>query len=266
MPQVNGLYFEEHGGGNPGPPLVFVHGAGGNRLHWPPALRRLTGCRTLAVDLPGHGRSTAEGEVGIDLFARRLADAYGALGGPPPVLVGHSMGAAIALTCALSDPARWSGLVLLGAGARLKVNPRLLEDVGRPDAFGDAVERILTWSFDAAAPPRLLELARARLIETGASLLEADLRACDGFDVTGRLPEIRLPTSILVGRTDRMTPPALSEELRAGIDGAHLEVVDRAGHMLMLEQPVVVARALRALPDDRPQSASAIRPAKGEGR
>jgi pimeloyl-ACP methyl ester carboxylesterase len=254
------MHYEEHGGGAPAPPLVFVHGAGGSRLHWPPELRRRPGWHTFAVDLPGHGAAPGGRESGIEAYAGRLGEWWGAVGGGRPLLVGHSMGSAIALTLALEAPQDLSGLVLVGGGPQLKVNPKLLEDVGRPQEFTSVVERIIRWSFAPHAEARLVELARQRLLEVDPSVLAADLTACDAFDVGRRLAEIRLPTLIVVGRMDRMTPPALSEALQAGLAGSRLEVVEGAGHMVMLEQPQAVATAIesfRAGLDREPSLASA---------
>jgi pimeloyl-ACP methyl ester carboxylesterase len=260
------LRYEEHGGGNPDPPLVFIHGAGGSRLHWPPALRRLAGYRTLSIDLPGHGESRPGDEASIDDYARRLAAWRTALIVHRPVLVGHSMGSAIALASTLAEPAAIAGLVLVGAGPRLRVNPALLETVGRPETFSAAVDQILGWSFAAGADPRWIELARARMVEAGPAVLAADLRACDDFDATARLAEIRVPTLIVVGRDDRMTPLRLSEELQAGIAGARLEVIEAAGHMVMLEQPETVAHALQSFLKDLSRLVPGPTPAQGDKR
>lgn len=176
------------------------------------------------------------------------------------------MGSAIALTCALAAPAAYSGLVLIGAGPRLKVNPDLLDSVGRPAGFRASVEVILRWSFADQADPRLVELARARLIETGPAVLAADPQACSAFDVTSRLTEIRTPTLILVGQEDRMTPPSLSRELHAGIAGAHIHVLEGAGHMLMLEQPEAVVRLLVSFLLERPRVEPSPASAKGDER
>jgi len=244
LPRAAGLDYEEHGGGHPGPPLVLIHGAGGSRLHWPPSLRRLDGARTLAVDLPGHGRSPGPGEASVEDFSQRLRDWRRAVGLSLPVLVGHSMGGAIALAWALAEPAQVAGLVLIGSAARIRVNPVLLEEASRSETFPVAVERILSWSYASEVDPRLIELARRRLIEAGAQVLATDLAACDAFDVRHRLGEIQLPTTIVVGRQDRMTPLKLCEELRAGIVGARLEIVEAAGHMVIQEQPGAVAGSL----------------------
>jgi pimeloyl-ACP methyl ester carboxylesterase len=250
LTQAVGIHYEEHGGGAHGPPLVFVHGAGGSRLHWPPALRRRAGWHALSVDLPGHGESPPGDEVSLDAYAQRLRAWWSAVGVGRPILVGHSMGSSVALTVALETPGIPAALVLVGAAPRLKVNPGLLEDAARPDTFDSAVDRIMKWSFAPQAEARLVELARARLVEAGPAGLTADLTACDGFDVTSRLAEIRLPTLLVVGRMDRMTPPELSDALHAGISGSRLVVVEEAGHMVMLERPEVVAMAVEEFVQD----------------
>jgi pimeloyl-ACP methyl ester carboxylesterase len=197
-------------------------------------------------------------------MARRLSEWRMALALVRPVLVGHSMGSAIALASALAAPESLAGLVLVGSGPRLKVNPVLLETVGRPESFTIAVDRIVHWSFARDTKPRLAELARARMLEAGPAVLSADLRACDAFDVTARLGEVRLPTLVIVGRDDRMTPPALAQELRDGIAGAHLEIVEGAGHMVMLEQPAVVAGHLQSFLGDRSRFDPSFASAKGD--
>lgn len=245
MPRVAGLAYEDHGGGDESPPLVFVHGAGGSRLHWPPTLRRLSGVRCLALDLPGHGQSSGEGETSIGGYVRRVDEWRHALGLGRAFLVGHSMGSAIALTAALETPEWVTGLVLVGAGARLPVNPRLLEGTAAPAQFEETVERILQWSFAPRAAPRLVELARRRLHETGPDVLHRDFLACSVFDVQARLGDVHLPTLLVCGAEDRMTPLARTEELARGIEGAAMAVVEGAGHMVMLEKPADVETIVR---------------------
>jgi pimeloyl-ACP methyl ester carboxylesterase len=75
-------------------------------------------------------------------------------------------------------------------------------------------------------------------------VLHGDYTACDAFDVMERLEEVRCPTLALCGTADRLTPPKYSVYLRDHIPGAELVLVDAAGHMVMLEKPEVVARAV----------------------
>jgi pimeloyl-ACP methyl ester carboxylesterase len=234
-PRAGTLAFEDHGGENDGPPIAFLHGAGGSRLHWPPTLRRRPRFRTLAPDLPGHGESPDVGAASIGDYAGEVAAWLDALGTGQVFLVGHSMGSATALTIALETPARIAGLVLVGSGPRLQVNQAILEGLADPDRQTETIERILKWSFGREAPARLVELARRRMFETDPGVLLRDFQACHGFDVGARLMEIVAPTLVVTGEDDRMTPPSLGDALRAGIPGARRVLIPAAGHMAMLE-------------------------------
>ena len=240
------LAYEEHGGGGDLPPVVFLHGAGGSRLHWPPTLRRMVGVRSLAPDLPGHGQSADTGASSLRDYVEHIESWRRAVGFERAVLVGHSMGSAIALTAALEAPAGVTGLVLVGSGARLWVNPALLEGLGDPKRQAETVDQILKWSFARQADPRMVEVARRRMLETDPGVLLRDFQVCAGFDVRDRLTEILLPTLVVWGAEDRMTPPALGEALTSGIPGAERRVIEGAGHMAMLEQPAAVEAELRA--------------------
>ena len=128
---ANKLHYQlHHGAARPaGPPLVLVHGAGGNLMHWPGALRRLPGHTVYALDLPGHGKSGGAGRAEIGAYADVVRGFAEALGLVPFVLAGHSMGGAIALEFALRYPARLAGLILVGTGAKLRVAPEILTGI-----------------------------------------------------------------------------------------------------------------------------------------
>ena len=81
-------------------------------------------------------------------------------------------------------------------------------------------------------------------METRPTVLYGDLMACDAFDAMDQLSKLSLPTLIVCGSDDQMTPLRHSEFLREHIAGAHLEVVPNAGHMVMLEQPDRVSSLL----------------------
>jgi pimeloyl-ACP methyl ester carboxylesterase len=265
LPFAARLAYEEHGGGSENPPLVFVHGAGGSRLHWPPSLRRISGLRCLALDLAGHGQSPDEGEASIDDHVRRLDEWRRELGLERAFLAGHSMGSAVVLTAALNTPEWVAGTALLGAGARLPVNPQLLEGIAHPATFIETVERIVGWSFGRQAPPRRVELARQRMIETGPAVLLRDFLACSVFDVRDRVGGLQVPTVVVCGAEDRMTPPALGEELARSIPNARRIVVEGAGHMVMLEKPDEVETALRGM-ILRGEATPDLRGAQGPGK
>jgi pimeloyl-ACP methyl ester carboxylesterase len=227
-----------------GPPLVLIHGAGGSRLQWPAELRRLPGQAVYTLDLPGHGRSKGTGESTIEGYVARLGAWADRIHLGAAVLVGHSMGGAIALLSALAEPERVAALVLIGSGARLRVHPTILEMTASGRNLGEAVELVIGWAFGPKVGAALARQTTERMAEIPAAVLHADFSACDRFDVMDRLGETRAPTLVLCGQDDRLTPLKYSQTLAQNIRGSRLIVIEDAGHMVMLEQPGLVAQAV----------------------
>ena len=243
--EMNGerLFYTVSRGAKDSPTLVLVHGAGGSRLHWPGELRRLPGVTAYTLDLPGHGRSEGRGCNTIEGYAETVVEFLDTLGVERAIIVGHSMGGAIAQTLALDSPDRVARLVLVATGARLRVGPAILEGI-RSD-FEGSVELVTRFAWSPEAPPALTELGRQALLETGPDVLLSDFDACDRFDVMGRLGEIEVPTLVITGTADQLTPPRYAHFLAEHISDAQLVLVEGAGHMVMLERPAQVAKTVR---------------------
>jgi pimeloyl-ACP methyl ester carboxylesterase len=247
MPFAADLYYTTHEQGSPlSLPLVLIHGAGGSHLDWHSEVRRLPGHRVLAVDLPGHGRSTGTGEHTIDAYAQRILSWLHAMHFTTAVFAGHSMGGAIVLTLGLLNREVVSGMVLVSTGARLRVSPEILKKTVSPATFPQAVQWITHLSYSPNADPRLKELAADRLAKTRRSVLHGDFLACNQFDLLEQLGGSALPTCILVGEDDQLTPPRYSRYLFEQLPQASLHIIPQAGHMVMLEQPKAVTQALLA--------------------
>jgi pimeloyl-ACP methyl ester carboxylesterase len=234
--------------------VVLLHGAGMASSIWAGQLTALatTERAVLAPTLPGHGRSgTSQGSTGtppatiVESAAWVLA-LLDALGVPRVVVVGHSMGALIAMEVARAAPDRVRGVALLGAATAMRVHPALLEAARTAPAR--AAEQILEWGFgppQAERPPALalVNVGRRLLNDSAAGVLAADLAACDAWQ-GGDFGAMRCPALVLVGSGDRMAPPKLGRALAEALPGAELRVVERVGHMLQVEAPRTVALAL----------------------
>jgi pimeloyl-ACP methyl ester carboxylesterase len=245
MPVAAGLYYFAHETGNfSRPSVILIHGAGGNHLYWPPQIRRLHDQSIFAVDLPGHGKSEGVGHHIIDDYVGNVSEFIKALNLNGAVLVGHSMGSAVALQMAIRFPKKVLGLGLVGSGARLRVAPAILQSASDPSTFADAVRMVNESSFAPQANRRLKELAGQRMSEVRPSVLYGDFLACDAFNAMDQISKISVPTLVLCGAEDKMTPLKYSEFLRDGIPSARMEIVPNAGHMVMLEQPDIVAEFL----------------------
>jgi pimeloyl-ACP methyl ester carboxylesterase len=241
---VNGrpLHYVETGGG--GPPLVLVHGAGGSATVWVRQLEGLADAtRVIALDLPGHGASPGDGHRVVAEYAAAVRDFVAGLRAGAPILCGHSMGGAITQSVALMAPELLRGIVLLATGAKLRVFPRLFELMERD--YGDGVAFVTEHAWSPASPPSLKEGGRRAMLETRAPVTLGDFRGCDAFDVMARVGAIRLPTLVIVGEDDQLTPPKYAEFLAGNISGSQLVRIPGAGHYVQLEQPDEVNRAMR---------------------
>jgi pimeloyl-ACP methyl ester carboxylesterase len=246
MPILAEIYFHLYEGSEAGqkPPVVLIHGAGGSHLYWPSDVRRLPGYRVYAIDLPGHGKSEGRGHQSIPAYVQSVLGWLEQSGLHRAVFVGHSMGSAIAMSLALDHPEHVLGLGLVGAGARLRVAEALLESASSATTFHNAVDMVISWSFSPQTSERLVRLASERMAETRYSVLHGDFLACNGFDLSERVGEIRCPTLVVCGEQDKMTPKRHSQFLADCIPEARLEVIPDAGHMVMLEQPKAVVGVL----------------------
>jgi len=233
------------------PTLLFVHGAGMDHSVWPLQARYFAyrDWNALALDLPGHGRSeTLDTRAGlldsIEAMAEWLGRLITALGVERPHIVGHSMGALIALEQAARRPENVASMALLGAAPKMPVHPALLEAAGRPGARAPAL--ICDWGFGPAghfgghkAPGSWMQGHALRLLGDAAGpVLRTDLAACDAYQ--GGLEaaaKVACPTLVVAGVADRMTPAKQAARLAEAIAGAHPITLPAAGHMMMVEQP-----------------------------
>lgn len=234
-----------------GQALLLVHGAGGGGAVWSRQLDGLADvARVIAVDLPGHGGTAGPGCVQIGDYAAWLIEFLDAVGLDRVVLGGHSMGGAIAQTVALHHADRLRGLILVGTGARLRVAPRLLELFGEGSPEAPRLVGSMAYA-PRTSREQVVEAERA-LLGTPFSVTLGDFVACDRFDVMGELGALRMPTLVVVGREDRLTPPRYATFLASVIAGAVLVEVEDAGHFPQLEQPAALNAAVRSFLADWP--------------
>jgi pimeloyl-ACP methyl ester carboxylesterase len=222
----------------------MVHGAGGSADLWSPQLDGLSDvARVIAPDLPGHGPLGGPGEPSVAGYAQWLERFVADLEARSVVLVGHSMGGAIAQALALARPDWLDGLVLIATGARLRVMTRLVELLRAQPHEGQSL--IQSLAFATRAPRECTDLVDPVLRESEPLVTLGDYLACDRFDVRAQLAEIRTPTLVVTGVEDQLTPLAHGRFLAATIPGGRLVEVPDAGHFPQLEQPGTVNHALR---------------------
>ncbi len=224
--------------------VVFIHGAGGNSLLWRRTLQYLSGgSRGFAVDLPGHPAGEITCRTMSD-YSEAVHDFIKDAGLRGPAVCGHSMGGATAMTLALRYPEDIGGLVLVSTGAKLGVDPKILEGL-RDQPMRTIEETITPWSFNSIDLDLGRE-ARAALSISNLPVFLNDYLACQGFDARADLQKIGARTLVVCGDKDRMTPPKWSTYLKANIPNSELNVVQDSGHMLPLEKPEALGHLLQS--------------------
>lgn len=238
--------------------VVLVHGAGMDRTAWAQQTRWLAhrGYATVGIDLPGHGGSDGPAPTTIEDTADWLAMllVHADLG--PAHLVGHSMGSLVALETAARHPSLVRSLVLLGAAPEMPVHPDLLEAAAGGEALAPAL--MSAWGHGLGAhtgghpaPGQWMIGAGQALIErTVGEVLSSDLQACSAYrGAADAAARIDCPVTVVAGSADRMTPARGGRAL-CDLCGGRWELIDGAGHMLMVEDAATVRRvvleALRA--------------------
>ncbi len=216
-----------------GPPIVFIHGAAASaRLFGAQFQAFRNHARCYFINLPGHGGVPAHSDLSIEGYASFLGEFLNTLN-EPAALVGHSMGGAVAILTAFQNPELVRGLALTGSGCRLPVSDELLSALEYD--YSRALDLVVSGSYTKHADPRLLERARAEIVQTPPDVVRADFITCSRFDGCDKASKIKTPTVIICGEQDLMTPLPLSKHLNALISGSRLIMIPGGSHMVMVE-------------------------------
>jgi pimeloyl-ACP methyl ester carboxylesterase len=231
--------------------LVFIHGSGADHKIWIGQYTRLKDdFNIVCVNLPGHGLSEGQGEKDVSQYVKWVRKLLDSLALEKPVLIGHSLGAAISLVVAIKYGEMLSGIVPVGGGVKMPVNEMILMGLKTDPDF--AIELTTKFAVSKENRERLSHTLIEGLSRVRPDVLYGDFFACNRLDITDRVSQIGIPALIMCGVHDKMTPPALSQFLKDNISGAQLSLVENAGHMVMLENAETFNRILREFVESLP--------------
>jgi 3-oxoacyl-(acyl-carrier-protein) synthase/pimeloyl-ACP methyl ester carboxylesterase len=223
-------------------PVLFLHGFGGEASHWKPLCRELGDVDAVAVDLPGHGENR---DTGMDVPARQLtadlADLAARLGEGRPggiTVVGHSLGALVALRLAALAPHRVNALVLLTSGFPFRVHPDLAAQLSRGE---------VDLGFIAGCLARPDQGETLGLVSDGFRRLRPPVPGTSVWGIgigqagIGDLSAVRAPALVIVAGADVVTAPRKGRALAGALPDAELIELPDAGHYVHIEEPALVA-------------------------
>lgn len=247
------IAYEDTGTGTP---LVLLHAFPLAKEMWRPQREALASiCRVIAPDLRGFGGSDLNGTLSVESMADDVAALLDALSIREPVVLGGlSMGGYVALAFAHRHAGRLRGLILADTKAdpdddEAKANRNRM--IAFASASGDrtVIDQLvpkLVGADTTAHRPAVIAEIRALASAQSRSALVAALKALrDRPDATPGLRDVAVPTLVLVGEQDGVTPPAKATALAQAIRGAEVVVIPGAGHLANLEQPEAFNAAVR---------------------
>ena len=223
--------------------LVFIHGAGGSGAFWSAQIQGLgSRVNTVALDLPGHGRSCGGGKTKIADYVRAVVDFIKQIDIPTPVPCGLSMGGAITQQLLVDCRDQVKAGILISTGATLKVVPAIFEAIEKDyNGFVDMVAKL------AASPktdPGVVESFKNEMAGCKPEITRGDFLACNRFDLLERLPFIEVPVLVVSAQDDKLTPPKYADLLEKTIENAVRAHIMNAGHVVPIEKPVEVNQAI----------------------
>lgn len=228
-------------GGGDALPIIFLHGVGSDKSVWWSQLDHYgANRRAIALDYPGYGESELVEGATRDDFAASILAAMDALGIDRAHVCGLSLGGVIAIAMHAAAPSRCASMIIADSFA---VHP---DGQGIYDRSVAASQAMTMRELAEARSGLLLGSAasdelRREVVETMAAIdpwvYRVGAEAVWLADQRDRASAISVPTLIIVGDEDGITPPSLSEELKQLIPGSRLEVIAASGHLANAEQP-----------------------------
>jgi len=223
--------------------IIFIHGAAGTGLFWQPQIEgMLHRANTLAIDLPGHGKSDGSGLDSVEAYTRSVMDFIETVQAPKPIPCGLSLGGAITQQLLLDFPGHFAAGILINTGARLRVAPVIFETIEQD--FSAYVKMVGQFAASEKTDAKVLEPFAEEMGLCKPEVAAGDFRACDKFDVTGRLSAIDVPVLVLTAGDDKLTPPKYGDFLGQNIKNSKRAHIMDAGHIAPLEKPDEVNGAI----------------------
>jgi pimeloyl-ACP methyl ester carboxylesterase len=244
MPFCTDLYYRiyEEGKNNHACPVILLHGAAGSHSAWPGEIRRIPGWQVIALDLPGHGKSTGAACRSLNGLVNRLYRFIREMGLHQVIMVGYSLGGALALDFSSKHPKFVKGLVILACGSSFYLPSDLLDAFRNPAKRNQAIEIFNRLAFDAGTAQPLRRTILNPLAKVRTGNIMSDLSIGAHFKVKGDYQNIECPVGLIGGKSDQIATLLAVRQLFHFLPKASLQILPGCGHMLIYEKTHMICQ------------------------
>lgn len=238
MPFCADIFYRQYKGEREGfgIPVILLHGGGSTHMGWPSDLRRLPGQNIFAIDLPGHGLSRQPACNSLAGLANRLKDYFLCMGFFHVILVGFSLGGALALQFAALFPERIRKLALISCGTRFHIPNGIMSHLRPPVNNLKAAEAFSRAAFHDNAAPAFRRKIIEPLVHLDPFVMAADFHMGRIFRAAFPKKPVNFPCLFIGGADDKISPPQSIHLLKHFSSQTRIEIIENAGHMVLYEK------------------------------
>jgi len=215
--------------------LIFIHGSGSTSKVWKYQFDLDVNHDLIALDLPSHGKSSKFSKLSLELYVNVLEALIKQLNYTEVILCGHSLGGAIIQSFYFKNPNLVNRLILVGSGARLRVSPVILDSL--KSDYDEFLNSLPFGAFSRKTSNKIVSTYIKETSKVGQEVTYQDFAICDKFDTMALTSSIKVPILIIVGKDDKLTPVKYANYYKEKASNSELFIIEKAGHMVMIEQP-----------------------------
>ncbi|MFX1357566.1 MAG: alpha/beta fold hydrolase [Promethearchaeota archaeon] len=215
--------------------IIFIHGSGGSSIIWENQFYLNVNCDIITLDLPSHDNSDLFLELSLDLYVDVVKKFIDSRSYKRVIICGHSLGGAIAQSFYFKHPKNVNILVLVGTGARLRVDPFILDTL--KNNFPEYLDSMPAIAFYRKTSKEIINPLVNKVSQINNMVVYNDFKICDSFDTMKKTHTIKIPCLIICGNADKLTPVKYSQFFNNQIKNSELKIIKDAAHMVMLEKP-----------------------------
>jgi len=223
--------------------IIFIHGSGESSNIWKNQLKLNINYSLIAIDLPSHNKSESFSKLSLDLYVDVIKELVHSLKINEIILCGHSLGGAVIQSFYFKYPENVKALILCATGAKLRVTPIILNSL--KNNYQEYLNSIPIGAFYRKTPKQIINEFLEEASKINPEIAYADYSICDNFNVMNKINLIDIPCLIIVGKADKLTPLKYSLYFRENIANSELVVIEKAGHMVIIEKPNEVNKAIK---------------------